>query len=107
MTSLSPDIGRRALTLADKIRGIQWGLLLLIAPALLIVVPAALVLKQPDLGTAMMLLATGIALLFLAGTRLWVFAAGALAAGAAAPIAWSFLRDYQKTRLYTFLEPDR
>ncbi len=82
-------------------------LVYLVAPALLIVVPAALVLKQPDLGTAMMLLATGIVLLFLGGVRLWVFGAGALAAAAAAPLAWSLLRDYQKTRLYTFLEPDR
>jgi rod shape determining protein RodA len=81
--------------------------LYLIAPALMIIVPTALVLKQPDLGTAMMLLATGVILLFLAGVRLWVFAAGVLAAAAAAPIAWSMLRDYQKTRLVTFLNPDR
>ncbi len=82
-------------------------LVYLVAPALLIVVPAALVLKQPDLGTAMMLLATGIVLLFLGGVRLWIFGAGALAAAAAAPLAWSLLRDYQKTRFYTFLDPDR
>ncbi len=79
----------------------------LVAPVLMIVVPTALVLKQPDLGTAMMLLATGIVLLFLGGVRLWVFGAGALAAGAAAPLAWSLLRDYQKIRLYTFLHPNR
>jgi rod shape determining protein RodA len=82
-------------------------LVYLFAPVLLIVVPAALVLKQPDLGTAMMLLATGVVLLFLGGVRLWIFGAGAVAAAAAAPLAWSLLRDYQKTRLYTFLEPDR
>src|SRR5712691_5902105 len=82
-------------------------LVYLVAPALLIVVPAALVLKQPDLGTAMMLLAAGIVLLFLGGVRLWVFGAGVLATAAAAPLAWSLLRDYKKTRLYTFLEPDR
>src|SRR6266702_99683 len=46
-------------------------LVYLVAPVLLIVVPAALVLKQPDLGTAMMLLTTGIVLLFLGGVRLW------------------------------------
>ncbi len=79
----------------------------LAVPALMVAVPAALVLKQPDLGTAMMLLLTGIILLFLGGVRLWVFGAAALAAGAAAPLAWSLLRDYQKTRLYTFLDPDR
>jgi rod shape determining protein RodA len=79
----------------------------LVVPALMIVVPAALVLKQPDLGTAMMLLASGAVLFYLGGVRLWVFAAGTLAATAAAPLAWMLLRDYQKTRLSTFLDPDR
>jgi rod shape determining protein RodA len=79
----------------------------LVAPALMIVVPAALVLKQPDLGTAMMLVAAGAIIFFLGGVRLWVLAVGTVAAAAAAPLAWSFLRDYQKTRLYTFLDPDR
>jgi rod shape determining protein RodA len=79
----------------------------LIVPALMIVVPAALVLKQPDLGTAMMLCASGAVLFYLGGVRLWVFAAGTLATAAAAPLAWLMLRDYQKTRLSTFLDPDR
>ena len=52
----------------------------LIVPALMVVVPAALVLKQPDLGTAMMLLAAGGVLFFLAGVRLWMFAAALAAA---------------------------
>src|SRR6266853_5482027 len=79
----------------------------LIVPALMVVVPAALVLKQPDLGTAMMLLASGAVLFYLGGVRLWVFAAGSLAAAAAAPLVWMMLRAYQKTRLSTFLDPDR
>jgi rod shape determining protein RodA len=79
----------------------------LFAPALLIIFPTLLVLKQPDLGTAMVLLASGMVLCFLGGMRIWVFAVGAVSAGVAAPLAWSFLRDYQKTRLYTFLDPDR
>jgi rod shape determining protein RodA len=79
----------------------------LVAPALMVAFPAILVLKQPDLGTAMMLLATGAMLFYLGGVRLWMFATGALAAAAAAPLAWSFLRDYQKTRFYTFLDPER
>jgi len=78
----------------------------LFAPAGLVLVPAALVLKQPDLGTAMMLVATGAIVFFLAGVRLWIFGAAALAAGAAAPLVWSMLRDYQRARLYTFLAPD-
>jgi rod shape determining protein RodA len=81
-------------------------ILYLIPPALLIVVPAALVLKQPDLGTAIMLLASGALIFFIAGARLWLFGVGIVAAVAAAPLAWSMLRDYQKNRLYTFLDPD-
>ena len=79
----------------------------LVAPALMVVVPAALVLKQPDLGTAMMLIAAGAVMFFIGGVRLWVLAAATFAAAMAAPLAWSMLRDYQKTRLYTFLDPDR
>jgi rod shape determining protein RodA len=78
----------------------------LVVPAALIVVPVGLVLKQPDLGTAMMLLANGAIIFFLAGVRLWIFGAGLAGAGAAAPVIWSLLRDYQKARLYTFLAPD-
>jgi rod shape determining protein RodA len=81
-------------------------ILYLIPPALLIVIPAALVLKQPDLGTAIMLLASGALIFFIAGARLWLFGVGVVAAVAAAPLAWSMLRDYQKNRLYTFLDPD-
>jgi rod shape determining protein RodA len=79
----------------------------LLAPALMVAVPVLLVLKQPDLGTAMMLLAAGGALLFLAGVPFRMFAAAAAGAIAAAPLAWSTLRDYQKSRLYTFLDPER
>ncbi len=81
-------------------------LLDLIAPAFLIVMPVMLVLKQPDLGTAMMLLAAGAVVFFLAGVRLWMFGAALAAVAGAAPLIWSMLRDYQKARLYTFLSPD-
>jgi rod shape determining protein RodA len=79
----------------------------LFVPAALVAIPTALVLKQPDLGTAMMLLAAGAVMCFLGGVRLWVFAAAAAVAAVAAPLGWSVLRGYQKTRLYTFLDPDR
>ena len=75
-------------------------------PVVLIVVPVVLVLKQPDLGTAVMLLVNGTVVLFLAGVRLWMFGVGIAAAAAGAPLAWSMLRDYQKSRLYTFLDPN-
>lgn len=78
----------------------------LIVPALLVLVPAALVLKQPDLGTALMLTLGGTAMFFLAGVQLWKF--GLILAGglSAVPVAWHFLRDYQKNRIYTFLDPE-
>jgi rod shape determining protein RodA len=79
----------------------------LIPPVLLIIIPVVLVLKQPDLGTALLLLVSGAALCFLGGVRLRLFAAAGLTAAVAAPFAWRMLRDYQKTRLYTFLDPDQ
>ncbi len=78
----------------------------LIVPALLVLVPALLVLKQPDLGTAVMLILGGGAMFFLAGVRWWKFALILAGAAAAGPIAWRFLRDYQKNRIYTFLDPE-
>jgi rod shape determining protein RodA len=78
----------------------------LILPALVILLPVALVLKQPDLGTAVMLLLTGIVMFFIAGVRLRVFVLIALAAAVAIPAGWHFLRDYQKNRIYTFLDPE-
>lgn len=78
----------------------------LIAPALMILLPTALVLKQPDLGTAVTLSVGGAALLFLAGVRLRVFLLMASAAASAIPIVWRFLHEYQKNRIYTFLDPD-
>ena len=78
----------------------------LAAPVLLLMAPAALVLRQPDLGTAALLFLTSGALLFAAGVRLRTFAAAAAAGIAAIPLGWQFLRDYQKQRVYTFLDPE-
>ncbi len=78
----------------------------LVWPTLLALVPAGLVFKQPDLGSAILLLATAGALFFLAGVRLWKFAVIVVGAGAALPVAWSLLRDYQKQRVLTFLDPE-
>lgn len=81
----------------------------LIPPTLLVVLPAGLVLMQPDLGTAGMLLMVGGAIFFVAGVRWWkfaiVFALGILGSVG----AWNsgFLHDYQKARLLTFLDPSR
>ena len=79
----------------------------LLTPATMIIAPAILVLVQPDLGTATLLLLAGATLCFLAGVRIWIFALGLAAAGAAIPFGWQFLRDYQKNRILTFLDPER
>ena len=79
---------------------------LLIAPLLLVLMPAGLVLKQPDLGTAMMLILAGGAVFFLAGVRIWMFASVLAAGGAAAPVVWGFMREYQKQRILNFLHPE-
>ncbi len=75
-------------------------------PVLLVLVPAALVLKQPDLGTAAMLLMVGGAMFFCAGVRLWKFAVVLVAALGTIPVAWQFLHDYQRQRVLTFLDPE-
>lgn len=75
--------------------------------ALLIGVPAALVLKQPDLGTALLICAGGGTVMFLAGIPLRLFAGGALALAAAVPLAFNFLlHDYQRNRVLVFLDPE-
>ena len=78
----------------------------LIVPIALIIAPTILILRQPDLGTAIMVAMTGGAVLFLAGVRLWKFALVGVGALAAAPIAWQFLHGYQKKRVLTFLNPE-
>jgi rod shape determining protein RodA len=78
----------------------------LIVPLLLIGMPVALVLRQPDLGTAVMIVAGGVSLMFLAGVALRWFVGGALVALGALPIAWSLLHDYQRQRVLTFWDPE-
>ncbi len=79
----------------------------LLFPAILIGLPALMVLRQPDLGTAVMLVAGGAMVLFAAGVRWWVFVSAAATVAAAMPIAWQFLHDYQRERVLTFLDPGR
>ena len=78
----------------------------LIAPLAMVGVPAALVLRQPDLGTALMMVAGAGAIFFLAGVRIWKFLALIVGAIAAVPIVWQFLRGYQQQRILTFLDPE-
>lgn len=79
----------------------------LVPPLVIMGAPVVLVLKQPDLGTALMLMAGAIAIMWLAGVRLWVFILGTIGALAAIPVGWNMMRDYQKQRVLTFLDPER
>ena len=78
----------------------------LLWPIALTFVPAALVLRQPDLGTAIMLVMIGGIVFFMAGVRLWKFAVVIGTGLVAIPIAWQFLKPYQKQRILTFLDPE-
>src|ERR1700737_3603491 len=71
----------------------------------LLAIPAALIIKQPDLGTAMLVLAAGFYVIFLAGLP-WKILIGLVIAGAASlPLVWSMLHDYQRHRVMTLLDP--
>jgi rod shape determining protein RodA len=72
----------------------------------LVLVPAALVLKQPDLGTALTYIAVLVAGVFLAGLHWKYVAAVAVVAVAVLPLSSYFLKDYQKARLVSFMNPE-
>ena len=78
----------------------------LIAPLALILAPAGLVLRQPDLGTAILLLLSGGVMFFLGGVRLWKFIFVFSGALAAIPMGWQFLHGYQKKRILVFFDPE-
>ena len=86
----------------SELKSIRW----LLTPVLLIAIPVGLVLRQPDLGTAIMLGLTALVVFFLAGVRLWKFLVAGLTALVFLPVAWSLLHQYQKRRVLTFLDPE-
>ncbi len=86
----------------DDVRRVSY----LLLPLLIVSAPAVLVLRQPDLGTTIILVMAGSALFFVVGVRLWKFSALMLASLAAAPVAWQFLHKYQQNRILTFLNPE-
>lgn len=79
----------------------------LIIPILMVVAPVLLILRQPDLGTSVMLIGGAGVIFFLAGVRIWKFLVVIGLVVGAMPFAWSMLRDYQKQRILTFLDPER
>ena len=79
----------------------------LVTPLLIVLIPAFLVMTQPDLGTALMLLFTAGAMFFAVGVQLWKFGVVLLGAIVSMPIAWNLLHAYQQNRVLTFLDPER
>jgi rod shape determining protein RodA len=80
--------------------------LFLIPPALAVALPAVLILRQPNLGNALITGMLGAAVFFLAGMRVWKLVLLAACAAAAIPIGYEHLKDYQKARIQTFLNPE-
>jgi rod shape determining protein RodA len=79
----------------------------LLIGAVLILVPALLIAKQPDLGTSILIASAGFFVIFLAGIS-WGLLIGLLATlTAAAPVLWYFMHDYQRQRVLTFLDPEQ
>lgn len=74
--------------------------------ALLLGVPWALILIQPDLGTATMVLLGGVTVMFLAGLPMWYFLSAAGTAAIAGPILFAMMHDYQRKRVLIFLDPE-
>ncbi|MBL4750043.1 MAG: rod shape-determining protein RodA [Amylibacter sp.] len=92
----------------DRVSKPQW----LLPPLILTLIPMALVLRQPDLGTAILLFAGAAIVMFVAGVSWWYFATGAAAAGALVYAvliskgqSWQLLNNYQYKRIATFLDP--
>jgi rod shape determining protein RodA len=78
----------------------------LILPLLMIFIPALLVLKQPDLGTAVMLCISGVIIVFLSGVQIWKFFVAGGIVLASLPLLWNKLHAYQQKRILVFLNPE-
>ncbi len=73
--------------------------------AVLLLIPVSLIAKQPDLGTALLVLASGFYVIFLAGLSWKALGALVVAVGASLPVAWSMMHDYQRERVMTLIDP--
>ena len=75
--------------------------------ALILALPVGLIVRQPDLGTAVLIAASGFYVLFLAGLSWRVIAVLSLGAMAAGPLAWNLMHGYQRQRILTLLDPSQ
>lgn len=72
----------------------------------LIAIPAGLIAEQPDLGTALLIIASGLFAIFLAGMAWWRIGLIAAVVAAAIPVAWQFLHEYQRNRVRMLIDPE-
>lgn len=72
----------------------------------ILLIPTLLIARQPDLGTALLVAASGMFTLYLAGLRWRVLFSFAAMAAAAAPVLWLVMKEYQRDRVRTFLNPE-
>ncbi|MCY7388431.1 MAG: rod shape-determining protein RodA [Burkholderiales bacterium] len=72
---------------------------------LILLLPAGLIMRQPDLGTSVLIFSSGFFVIFLAGLSWRLLIAAGIAGLAALPFAWNMLHDYQRTRVLTLLDP--
>ena len=79
----------------------------IIIPILILFIPIALVVSQPDLGTSILIALSGIIVLWLAGVNIKYFFYSSLVFIISAPFVISFLKPYQKLRILTFFDPDK
>ena len=79
----------------------------LLQPIILLVIPCYLVVKQPDLGTSILIAGSGLAIIWLAGLNIKYFVYSGLLLLVSMPFAISILKPYQKSRILTFFNPDR
>ena len=74
--------------------------------AVLLGVPAALILVQPDLGTCVLVVLGGLTVMFIAGLPMRLFIGGLALLAVAMPVAYTMMHDYQRKRVLTFLDPE-
>ena len=78
----------------------------LIIPIGLVALPLVIIIKQPDLGTAITLLCISIIIFFLSGVQIWKFVTSFALVAVSCPIIWKYLHNYQKKRILVFLNPE-
>ncbi len=86
----------------EEVRSLKF----MIPPVLMMIIPVAFILEQPDLGTALMLVFAAGGIFYLMGVQIWKFVVLISAAALSMPLIWSFLHEYQKKRVLTFLNPE-